>query len=260
MKNCFLWVGLLCIWSFVSAEAPFTKEMGPYRVTYQLVRHFENIFSFRAIVISGRQSVTLATDWRANNEAEAVRQIDRLTGEKDGYLFTPFSCAGGNAWRCEAETVVTNEPRLRVLGAVGRHVDWKKPGESLKDGLFQDGFDGLEINPFTCHAAAPSFTLFLEMKKGRFVVAKESTWRMNETVMNRFRKTYQMAGGKSGSKEEVQSAFLGALALARLCDRTSDWMRVSREGDKIFGRIENEKMSNYVAKTLAKYCPARLPR
>jgi len=263
------WVGMLGVMVmglFVSptfggesnALASFSKSCSPFQVTFQ-VKATEPIYEFQNIVSCGGKTVTFGTLWHSGSLEEAVRGLENLTGVKDGYLFTPGSCGGGNAWRCEVEYVIACDRGPQVLGALGRHIDWKKPGGSLKDGLFQDGFDGLEINPFTCHAAAPSFGLFLELKKGRFVVAKDPTWRSNTAVMGNFQVRFRAGIGKDETEEEAKSAFLGALALARLCDQKTEWKSTLQLGQKVFGRARADKMAKYVVKTLSKYRPARIP-
>jgi len=255
MRIWLMWVAWACCSLCLGMESPSSKDAGPYHVTFQRIGQMDNIFSFRTIVSSGGHTVTLTTDWRAKDEVEALERLGRLTGEKDGVLFTPYSCAGGNAWRCELEVVVTNEPRLRVFGAVGRHVDWKKPGMSLKDGLFRDGFDGLEINPFTCHADAPSFEVLLERKGNHLVLAKEATWRMNEGPFSKYQQTMM----SKADRQTITSAYLGALALTRICDRKKEWEATVRMGKDVLGRTDAERMVNYMGKTIAKYKWARMP-
>jgi hypothetical protein len=245
-----------------SALPSFSKSCPPFQVTFQVtfqVKATEPIYEFQNLVSCGGKAVTLETLWHSKSFEEAKRNLEDLTGVKDGYLFTPGSCGGGNAWRCEVEYVIACNRGPQVLGALGRHVDWKNPGESLKNGLFQDGFDGLEINPFTCHAAAPSFGLFLERKKERFVVAKDATWRSNKVIVGNFQTRLEAGTGKNETEEEAKSAFLGALAIARLCDQKKEWESTLRRGRKVFGRAKADKMAKYVVKTLSKYRPARIP-
>jgi hypothetical protein len=265
LLNVFVFViGILWTSTVEATNVPKVKPIflscSPYRVTFQLVKSMNRFYDIQTRVACGGQMIHLNTQWHAESYEEAVKDLKKLTGVKDGYLFTPWSCGGGNAWRCEMEYVISCDRGLQVLGALGRHVDWENPGESLKDGLFRDGFDGLEINPFTCHAAAPSFELFLMRENGSFVVAKDPTWRNNTAVMVNFQMRFRAGIGKGETEEEAKSAFLGALVLAMLCGQKTEWGSTLRTGQEIFGRAKAKAMADYVVKTLSKYRPARIPQ
>lgn len=238
-----------------SAESAGSREFGPYRVAFQCVERHAPIFSFRILISSQGRSVTLSTEWRAKDEKEAARSLSRLTGVKEGYLFVPYSCAGGNAWRCELENVLTASPRLRVLGAVGRRVDGKKPGESLREGRFFDGFDGLEINPFTCHAAAPSFEVVLRVRGKGLALDPDATWALNEGLRKDDLSTLQT----SKDAPTLASAYLRALALTRACGRGKEGAEFRRWGRQALGANEAARMENYVTLMLPKYKWARRP-
>jgi hypothetical protein len=233
----------------------FSKSCPPYLVTFRQLRRMDNIFSFQTLVACDDRTITLSTDWRAEDLQDAVKTLGRLTGVKDGYLFTPRSCAGGNAWRCETEYVISRDRGPKVLGAVGRHEDWKKPGMSLKDGLFLDGFDGLEINPFTCHAAAPSFEVLLVLKGDRFTVAKDATWRMNAEQYSQ----YQGTMTDMVDVGTITANYLGGLALTRLCGKKAEWDRIVKAGKTVLGSKAGEHMADYVAKKVSKYRLGRIP-
>jgi hypothetical protein len=256
MKTWMVIIGLMGCSLCFGAGKSITKDAGPFRVVFNLVEKMDRLSNYQICVYGAGKAVTLQTEWWAENDRRSVSSLARLTGMKDGYLFIPRSCGGGNAWACDQEWVIAFDRGPKVLGAVGRHVGAKRPGESLQNGLFRDGFNGLEINPYTCHAAAPSFEIFLELKKGRFVVEKEATWRRN-AIPGGYKRKMSRSAWDNERKEEAVSAFIGDLALIRLCDRKNEWGLALSEGEKVFGSIRANEVADYVAKAVSKYKPGK---
>ncbi|HUO58653.1 MAG TPA: hypothetical protein VMV05_10810 [bacterium] len=223
----------------------FEVSRPPYLVRFQLIRQMEHYLQLKVSVIAGPATLGFTTGWVAPTPGEARDELARLTGIKEGYLFVPESCGGGNAWRCEVEHIYHSEGGLREVGTAIRNVNAQGPGECLKDGFFRDVFNALEITPFTAHYASPAFELYRKDDGRRLSLDLAETWKRNrwryEDYANRLQPTADPA-----KKEALRSNFLGALALSGLCGKTAEWNGAIRQGRRVLGKKTAGQMEAYV--------------
>ena len=119
---------------------------------------------------------TIRLPGRQTTLANAVRRLRRTIGWRHGYLFVRTECGGGNAWKCQGESVFgIRNGRLVGLGTLATRSVSDGIATSWRGGLFWDAHTDLEINELTSHAGAPWFELRLRERDGRLVADTEST-------------------------------------------------------------------------------------
>jgi hypothetical protein len=125
-------------------------------------------------------SETYGFETEHQRKSDFVESLRRQIGWKDGVLFVPHSCGGGNAWRCNLQLLYRiDDGKLVELGAVKAGLEGHPIGNNLVDGYIEDDFDLLENNSLTSHAAAPGFTIVLRITPKGLVVDAERTWERN---------------------------------------------------------------------------------
>jgi hypothetical protein len=125
-------------------------------------------------------SETYGFETEHQRKSDFVNGLRAQTGWKDGVLFVPHSCGGGNAWRCNLQLLYkVVDGKLIELGSVQAGLEGQPVGSNLVDGFIEDDFDLLENNSLTSHAAAPGFTIVLQVTADSLVVDADRTWERN---------------------------------------------------------------------------------
>jgi hypothetical protein len=175
-----------------------------------------------------RKTSLIAVD-NADQAFEVIGKGTRWTGK---YLLVRTECGGGNAWRCNVDTIFTL--RGDALSCVGEVAggDREAPAKSYGNGCFWDMYDKFEMNPLTDHSDAPGFWLALLEKGGSLRADLPRTW-----IRNRgdFRKRMMEIADiiKGGEKDEdtrrrLESLILDNAVLAKYCGRKSDAARLEK--------------------------------
>ncbi len=152
-------------------------------------------------------------------KGEKARLAQLQPRRRGSYLFIPCDCGGGNAWRCQGWVVVKLGKPPALLGYLsGGGLD--TAFSPYQHGLFRDGYDRLEINPLTSHAAAPAFTVWMREAQGRLKPLAKETWRQNRADWARHWASLSASPPAQG--EERVSALLYCAGLAQWCGRTKE--------------------------------------
>jgi hypothetical protein len=145
------------------------------------------------------------------------------------YLFVPFSCGGGNMWRCRGyEAFKLKRGKLRYLGALST---WGK--EPVQDGIFLDGYARLEMSRLLCHACSPGFQIALRDVDDRLRLDREMTRKINEEKIEEKKRAFMEAAAASS---ELYSSGLFLAAIYKLVGDEEGLQGVRAR----FGRLDQE--------------------
>ena len=220
--------------------------------------------AFRLSLEHGAERCTLETTIRLPDHqttlANAVRRLRRTIGWRHGYLFVRTECGGGNAWKCQGESVFgIRNGRLVGLGTLATRSVSDGIATSWRGGLFWDAHTDLEINELTSHAGAPWFELRLRERDGRLVADTESTWAANaRTFAARDSAARRNASPPEAHKtwDSVISPRLGNAAVARYCGRTTQLAAILAETRSV---LPPDRFATF-QEVIAKIEPGALPR
>lgn len=149
---------------------------------------------------------------------DVIADIRRGTIWKNGYLFVPYSCGPGNAWRCRGKYVfAVRHGRLISIGEIA--------GE-FSDGLFHDIYDRLEVNDLTPHVNAPRFVIVMKEENGKFMADLNRTWAHNRRqyaqCFEEIHQYIERRGHDSENWKSVVPPILNNAALAKYCNRSRE--------------------------------------
>lgn len=140
---------------------------------------------------------------------------------KEGHLFVPASCGGGNASKCVGYQAFALEPELKYLGNVtGR---WDGQAVLVYDnGVIYDTGDQLEINELLSHAESPRYTVAYTSTAGKLAFDAERTWGLNATPY--------------ADAQDDPPGFLHRAGLAKLCGKTKELAAVTAKAKRAFDK------------------------
>lgn len=231
MRPSLLVLALLPLACFKPA-GPEVWSAGGVRVLLQETRALDERFAeYRLEVTDGTQRLC----WSSSQMGGAPQRRRELgkAFEKDGYLFVPASCGGGNASKCRGWQAFALKPKLRWLGNfTGR---WDGSNVSVYDqGVFYDTGDMLEINDLLNHSQSPRYAMaYTDAGEGGLAFQSEKTWQLNAEA-------YKGVGGDA-------PGLLYKAGLAKLCGKNAELRAQLKESD----RVLNPKGRELFRKALA---------
>jgi len=149
---------------------------------------------------------------------DVIADIRKRTIWKKGYLFVPYSCGPGNAWRCRGKYVfAVRHGKLISIGNIA--------GE-FSDGLFHDIYDRLEVNDLTPHVNAPRFVIVMKEENGVFTADLDRTWAHNRRQYaqdsDEIHQYIERGGHDSENWKSIVAPILNNAALAKYCNRSRE--------------------------------------
>jgi hypothetical protein len=159
--------------------------------------------------------------------------------ERDGFLFVPASCGGGNASKCQGWQAFALNGGLRWLG----HLSGRWDGANVsvyEDGVFFDTGDMLEINDLVVHAQSPRYATAYTYADGRLRFDAARSWALNADAYL--------------SAPDNAPGLLYKAGLAKLCGKTAELRAAQAKADKVL----NEKGRRLFKSSLAQVKTANL--
>lgn len=193
-------------------------------------------YEFDLNISKGKNIYTIETILIARKSyKEAISDIRTGTGWKNGYLFVPSECGGGNAWRCNTEHVFSlRKGKLINIGEVGYGISKDNgPGSTYDNGYFYDYYDKFEINKLTSHASAPGIVMLMKEVDGIFVQDLSRTWDFNA---NRYKENKEIIEKYKKAKdgwqtEEYIRPLLGNAVLSKFCGKNTELEYILKQAE-----------------------------
>lgn len=114
------------------------------------------------------------------SDPEAIARERKMMGWKGDYLFVRQRCAAAAEWRCVVDQVFTRKGDALVhLGSV-ESARCETPGCAYDDGMFNDLYDGLQVNPVSGRVDTPPLRIARRESEGKLVTDLDRTWQLNQ--------------------------------------------------------------------------------
>ena len=185
-------------------------------------------FTFLIIVEDAHRRYEVESDIIVvENLDDALGVLKNSIYSNNGYTFIRHECGGGNAWRCNVDSIFTmKEGTLQWVGDMAGVEERGAVGRNYSADLFMDYYDKFESNHLTSHAAAPFLKIYSRDNKGALRVDLEVTWQQNRERFLKEKDVIDQIVKKSAMSEdesrELWSSLLRAAVLAKYCQRTKE--------------------------------------
>jgi len=153
--------------------------------------------------------------------------------EADGYLFTPASCGGGNASKCQGWEAFSTKGGLKWLGNITGKWNGSE-AQPYEAGVFYDTGDMLEINDLLNHAQSPRYALAYTEAQGHLVFDAKRSWDLNA-------EPYKAA-------QDDAPGLLFRAGLAKLCNKTAELKAVQASADKVLSVLGRQLFAKSLGK------------